>query len=514
MRFKVLKTKEYKELKNNPEFMKLVKFYLKKANEEGISDYYQTDKPNRYKFYSDKFKTYIYFVDTEYEELEKKEDINDKFVEAIKKTNTRAEAEAELRKMLKNEEKFKAYSLEDYKKELHKWFYFTDDEIVDVMLAGLIGEKIEGEPLWIFVIAPPGALKTETLRAFAESKDFYPLSDLTSKSFVSGLTIGKGKERRKVSDLLPELDGKVLIFKDFTTILEKGKEERAEIFAQLREIYDGSFAKKVGTMDETIRYDARFGLVAGVTPVIDKYWKMTQQLGERFIKIRWTEDIKKTTTRARQTEGKERSFRKKIQEIAMGFITNLDFSVTPTFDDEKFGEEIDKIAEFVAVARTPVAIQDSRTEFYHDFIPTPERPTRLVKQFKKASKCLALIRGKKEVTQDELNTILRIAKDTIPQERLKILQAIEKNHQNVYGCPRSIIVREVKLPESSIRRILAQMKMLDLVTEHQIHTDNNYQTQNFYSINDFIKNVLRLHPSLKQQGVVNVTAESVEAKNE
>jgi len=42
----------------------------------------------------------------------------------------------------------------------------------------------------------------------------------------------------------------MLLFKDFTTVLEKQKDERREIIAQLREIYDGFYSKKFGTIDE------------------------------------------------------------------------------------------------------------------------------------------------------------------------------------------------------------------------------------------------------------------------
>jgi len=178
-----------------------------------------------------------------------KEKINQSTKELLQETNTKEEPKISYPKI----------SLEEYRKKLHDWFHFVDDEIVDVQLATLIAEKIPGDPLWMFIIAPPGALKTENLRSFETGDDFFHLSNLTSKTFVSGLMISEGESRGKVEDLLPQLVGKVLIFKDFTTILEKNSDERAEIFAQLREIYDGSFAKKVGTIDKAIRYDSRFG---------------------------------------------------------------------------------------------------------------------------------------------------------------------------------------------------------------------------------------------------------------
>lgn len=385
-------------------------------------------------------------------------------------------------------------NLDQYMAGLHKWFYFTDDEIIEICLATLIGEKLPGDPLWLFLIAPPGALKTETLRAFSLSSDFYPLSDLTSKTFITGLMVGKDSNRKKVKDLLPELDKKVLIFKDFTTILEKNSDERSEIFAQLRECYDGTFSKRVGTLDQTIRYQSRFGLLAGVTPIVDNYWKLFQQLGERFLKVRWNEDLDLTTRKARQNEGQEEQIRAEIEKLAMGYLSNLDFSRIPSFDDSLYGPILDSISKFVAIGRTPISIKDSRTDFYFDFIPTPERPTRLVKQLKKMSRCLALIRGKMIVGPAEIETIRRIARDTIPQDRLAILQAIAENSKtNLNGCPKGILLSSIKMPETSILRVIEQLRLLDLIKIKSIREDVGFHAQeirHFYQVSDFVNTML------------------------
>ncbi len=276
----------------------------------------------------------------------------------------------------------------------------------------------------------------------------------------------KKSKRRKIEDLLPQLDGKVLLFKDFTTILEKGRDERREIIAQFRECYDGSFAKKVGTVDKTISYSSRFGLIAGVTPIIDKHWKVMQQLGERFLKVRWRENPDVVTKRARENEGYEKVMRKELEENSDNFISKLNFDRIPTFDDDEFGDFVSKIAKFIAHARTPISFNESADDFYFEFIPTPEMPTRLVKQLKKSAKCLALIRGKSEVDNEEIQTLLRVAKDTIPQDRLAILEIISNfQHESLLGCSRRKIYASLKIPETSIRRILAQLIALDLILE-------------------------------------------------
>ena len=368
-------------------------------------------------------------------------------------------------------------SLTKFKQNLNKWLHLEDKEVLDVILAAVISEKVGGDPLWIFFIAPPGGSKTEILRSFS-GEYAYHLSDMTSKTLVSGLMIGTGDKRRKIHDLLPQLDGKVLIFKDFTTILEKSRDERREIISQFREAYDGSFSKKVGTVDEKISYDSRFGLIAGVTPVIDKHWKLMQQLGERFLKIRLNENADAVTQKAEENEGKEKLMREELLENADKFISTMSYDEIPGFD-KKFAKTIHKIAKFVAIARTPLSIQGSNSEFYFEQIPTPEMPTRLVKQLKKLAKCLAMIRGKSEVDEEELTTLVRVAEDTLPPDRMAILRVIRRfQNDSSTGCPRTKISQIVRVPETSLRRILEQLKTLDLVIE-DIQKDNYGRSQCF-----------------------------------
>ena len=111
-------------------------------------------------------------------------------------------------------------------------------ESIDVALAVVTANRMEGDPLWMFLVAPPSGGKTEVLRSLDDVPDVYPLSSLTAQTFASGFE-RKGTE----ASLLPKIDGKTLTMKDFGTVLSMYREKKAEILAQLREIYDVSFAK-------------------------------------------------------------------------------------------------------------------------------------------------------------------------------------------------------------------------------------------------------------------------------
>ncbi len=61
-----------------------------------------------------------------------------------------------------------------------------DEDMIDVILAVYVSNRIPGDPLWLMLIDAPGGGKTELLRAFRHRPDAYFLSSLTEKTLVSG----------------------------------------------------------------------------------------------------------------------------------------------------------------------------------------------------------------------------------------------------------------------------------------------------------------------------------------
>jgi hypothetical protein len=64
----------------------------------------------------------------------------------------------------------------------------------------------------------------------------------------------------------------VLLVKDFTSVLAMNRDARAEARAALREVYDGAWARPVGTDGgRVLECRGKCGLVGAVTPVYDQY---------------------------------------------------------------------------------------------------------------------------------------------------------------------------------------------------------------------------------------------------
>lgn len=343
------------------------------------------------------------------------------------------------------------------KKILSKWLYIEDWEAVEVILATALSIKISGDSVWLFVIAPPGGMKTEILRNI-KGDDVYTLSALTEHTLISGL---KGSK----SDLLPELDKKLLVVKDFTVVLSNDR-ERVAIFSQLRDAYDGYLEKAFGSGVGKKSYHATFGLLAGVTPVIDVYRSVDQLLGERFLKIRIRTNEERAIKQAQKNVGKETEMRVELSGGITSFLQNIKLrSIKIPGNIEK---KILNLAMLVSKMRTGVARDRMHIV---QIVPETEIGTRLVKQFKKLAISLALVRGKKNVTEKEYKTLIRVGLDMVTKKRLRVLHALpnledigEKDgiEKKVYPSTKKV-GDYVKMPTSTAREVLEDLWMLRLI---------------------------------------------------
>ncbi|MFQ5885189.1 MAG: hypothetical protein ACE5IO_08840, partial [Thermoplasmata archaeon] len=263
-----------------------------------------------------------------------------------------------------------------------------DHDFIDVVLAVTLDRDIPGDPVWLEVIGPSGSFKSEILRAVSAYHRCYSLDVLTGNTFISGKLIDG-----KPSGLLQVLDGKVLILKDFGTILQMPDVTRNEIFGQLRSIYDGYYEKATGNYPRKTRVDAMLGLILGATPKIDIYQKLQTELGERFLKIRQHPDSEKVTKRAFSNLGKEGTIRRSMRGAVKAFLTNLSFDNIPTLSKEQ-GKVIIKLSLYIALMRAWVYTRQNRQgEIYEIQVAEPEIPGRVAKQLRKLAIGLALIRG-------------------------------------------------------------------------------------------------------------------------
>lgn len=339
-----------------------------------------------------------------------------------------------------------------YLRILSHWLYLDDFQAIDIIMATAISICLPGDPVWLFLIAPAGSSKTELLRSFTGNL-IYTLSTLTPQTLISGL---KGV---KDADLLPKLDGKVLIIKDFTSILSKKNEDQTAIFADLREAYDGYLEKSFGSGVGTKRSDSRFGLIAGVTDAIDKYRVVHSQLGERFLKCRLHTRPEAAINRAGEMAGKEDEMRRALSEATTSCLSCYAAQakelviVDVEADTQK---RIEALANITAKLRSEVDRDRYHKVMYQ---PQAEVGTRLNKQLLKLGQALAIYYESPSVGEEEYCALLRIARDSIPNQRMQLVLALtgaEPMNTKEAGAI-------AKIPTDTAKELLEDLWMLKLV---------------------------------------------------
>lgn len=339
-----------------------------------------------------------------------------------------------------------------------KWLYLPNSEVLDVLYGSVFANYINVDPFWLFLVAPPGGSKTELLMSLSDSDKIMSISSLTPHTLISGANFGGGDP-----SLLPKLNGKVLIVKDFTTIMNMNQTAREEIFGILRDAYDGKCEKPFGN-GVFRRYESKFGLIAGVTPAIEGLNSMSSVLGERFVKYR-IKQIGKLTTgtevimQALKNLTQESDMRLGLRKIAAEVLSReIKKEEIPTPSVE-LCERIILLAQLVAALRGAV----SRDRYTGTVIykPFQEIGTRLAKQFCAFALGLSVYRQETEITEQTFQVTIKIARDTCPDRVEEIVRQLFIFGEDYVSVP--LLGERTHFPTQTLSTILQDLEMLHIV---------------------------------------------------
>jgi len=345
-------------------------------------------------------------------------------------------------------------------KAFSKWLDMPGYEVLDVLFGSIFANRIDADPLWMFLVAPSGGMKSELLMSLSEAPKIFCTTSITPHALISGANFGGGDP-----SLIPKLLGKCLIIKDFTAILTLNQMARDEILGILRDAYDGRTEKVFGN-NVIRRYRGKFGIVAGVTPKIDDPMHQMSILGERFIKYRIRQRGKinvgrNAIRRALDNITKESNMRQDLMDAAAQV---LDRSVTeedtPDLPDW-FKDKALELGQWVSAMRGCV----SRDRFSQRvmFKPTAEIGTRLAKQFCILGLGIGVYRRKKVLDDDIYKIIRHVARDTAPDQVEEIIKQMYVNLDDEYGTTDEI-ARLTRQPVETCRYLLQDLNLLHVVT--------------------------------------------------
>lgn len=350
-------------------------------------------------------------------------------------------------------------ALKQFKRVCHKHLVMSDDSYLDVVFGAVIANRLDSTPVWLYLVGPPSSGKTEVLRCLT-GNHIYQLDKLTRKTLVSGWQ--DPKERKRENSLLPLLDGKVMVIKDFTAMIHDRKENLLDTIGQLRAASDGYYTGVFGT-GKSKTFVSKFGIIAGVTNVIDKHRGLLAELGERFLTYRCPDvSDEEATLRCLKVLSKA-GLKQQQAEMTAAATKVLQTPLHKVILSDSFKNKIIEIAKFVAVARCEVVRNPYSKE---PEIPIPEVPTRLTRQLCDLAVGIAIIQGRRYVTKDIQQLVQKTALDSLTLKRLRLLKVLYT------AFPSSLSTNQVttamRYSESIVRRWLEDLHLLDLITQEVV----------------------------------------------
>jgi hypothetical protein len=299
-----------------------------------------------------------------------------------------------------------------------RWLHLEDTAPVLATAAAIVANRAAGDPVWLLVVGPPSGGKTEIISSASSLPYIVKAATVTEAALLSG-TANRERAANATGGLLRMVsDFGILLCKDFTSVLSQNRDTAKAAMAALREVYDGSWDRPVGTDGgRVLSWSGKCGLVGGVTPSLDRYSAITNALGDRFLLLRLPDvAAAEQAASALRRRDHDNQMRSELAAAMTGLIhaANLEFVGRDLHEHEH--DRLVALATYTARARTAV----ERDGYSHELvvIPQAEGPARLVLALRHLYGGLEAI-GADEPTRWAVTA--RVARDCVPAIRNKLI---------------------------------------------------------------------------------------------
>lgn len=329
-----------------------------------------------------------------------------------------------------------------------KWLHLKQDPtLVRTLYSIVLANRFDSDPVWALVVAPAGSGKTELLSSIAGSDTAVMVSTLTPNALASGY--GDGSE-----SLLFQLDGRILIVEDMSSITELNADARNTLFSFLRSAYGGTFTKATGR--GTVDWKGKFGMLGGATLAIESGRKMESSLGERFLTIRpkvdWgNQDL--LLDRVMASSSHKTAMRDELRQAARAFLDQT-FDTTNRAIRRGTVDLLKRLSVTLSRLRT-MATRDQFTREITFPLEVGEMGTRLFTQFL----VVALAGHSMGIEWEDVEKMCsRIMLDSVPYTRTRVLRAIHAGKNE----PR-LLQPAMSMSQAVIGRHLEELKLLGIL---------------------------------------------------
>jgi hypothetical protein len=304
--------------------------------------------------------------------------------------------------------------VEYFKELMSRNFEIDDYQAIEIVAAAAVSHKIgQNEMLWLRIIGASGTGKTEILRTLMGQDDYCTTMESITPSAIRGGYVPKKKPERTRQMLLERIDGKLVITKEFATMLTKDRDAQREVFGLLRAVHDGEIDADYGSEQGYFHQHTRFDWILGTTQFVERQRQLEVLLGSRFIDLKWGRPIQKdiAVNKAYENDGNLIGIRKDLKDAMTNIISNAVIPVKPQI------EYLAPMANLAAMLRTPIE-RDGHNEVID--LPDVELGTRYGQSLGRICRGLLML----GVPMPEVKPyIIRLVMDSMTRARAGVIKA-------------------------------------------------------------------------------------------
>lgn len=339
---------------------------------------------------------------------------------------------------------------------IKKFMLLEDTGLIKLVTAIIVANQLPIIPPWIMIVGASSGGKSMILNAIKDVKGLVKIDDLTSNTFLSGMK-GQGQQTSLLHNLPTN---PIMCFSDFTTIISKNKETRAEIFGQLRRIWDGDMHKKTGNGENKV-WEGKAGLIGGVTTTIYAVLPEMGDMGERLVLYHYKMPDRKIVTKFALRALNDRGNEKIMRELFKRFMEELPIPAELPQFSEEFEDEVVDLADLATRARSSVQRDQYDRQKSVLMVHDLEMPARLAKTIISVAMGMAVVNGGNELETIDRQTLYRLALDSIPLNRKLVLNSLTE-----YDMQKSDDIQvRLNMDKNLVERTLQDLNSLGVVTK-------------------------------------------------
>lgn len=342
-------------------------------------------------------------------------------------------------------------ALDDVVATFRRWLHIPEPGALYAVLGAVAANRMPGDPVWLLLVGPPGGGKSELLASIRGLPKVHAAATLTEAALLSG-TPKKDTSTEARGGLLRAMGSfGIILAKDFGSVINMHTDKRGVLLAALREIYDGSWTRHVGSDGgRLLHWEGKVGFVGGCTPSIDRHQAVMGAMGERFIFYRLdVVDPMAQATWALSHVGAEVAMRAELAASVDALFAPLPAAMGAPQLRQEHHLRIASLATLATRCRS--AVERDRYSREIELIPEPEAPGRLTLVL------AMLFEGMRSigVTEEQAWAVItKMALDSMPVLRHRLLRLLNSGGPEHTG----VLADAVGYPAVTVRRSLEDLE--------------------------------------------------------